>query len=283
MGEPDHMVISASGGQAYGVDGLPQDELRRLLQDPADLLWRNLHRPVKIAHGSLMVEAELTISGTPVHVAYKQYRPRNWWKSLWGGLRRGRAARAWRLGHRLIARGIRTARPLAMCQPRGPWHFRTSYLATEWIEGAENLHLFFWRLASRDIHRRLRCAARCAESLGRLVGRMHALRIAHRDLKGANLLVVQRGDRLSTYLIDVDGVRFRRRLSSARRAANLARLAVGIEAHPWVTRTVCCRFLRAYAGEFPSGTIAWKQLWHQVAGRSRRIVRRKRRGGERVL
>ena len=283
MGEPDCTVLYAGRDKAFGTHGLPQTDLKRLLADPAALLWRNLHRPVKIGHGSLMVEAELPISGVLVHVAYKQYRPRNWWKSLCNGFRRGRAEWAWRLGHDLLARGIPTARPLAMCRPRGPWFFRTSYLATEWIERAENLHLFFWRLAARPIDQRLRSAARCAESLGHLVGRMHASQIAHRDLKGANLLVARRGDRLATYLVDVDGVRFCKRLSPTRRAANLARLAAGIEAHPWVTRTVCRRFLRAYASHFPRGTISWKPLWRRVSARSRHMVRRKRRGGQQVL
>ncbi len=283
MGELDYMVLHANGGKAYGVHGLPLGELRRLLDDPAALLWRNLDRPVKIGHSSLMVEAELPLFGGSVHVAYKQYRPRNWWKSLCGVARRGRAQCAWDLGHGLLGRGIPTARPVAMCQPRESWVFRTSYLATEWIAGAENLHLFFWRLAARSSRQRLRLAAQCAESLGRLVGRMHALQIAHRDLKGANLLVAQRGDQVATYLIDVDGVRFCRRLSLTRRAANLARLAAGLGAHPWVTRTVCCRFLRAYFSQIPSGTVAWKPLWREVAARSRRIVDRKRRGGEQVL
>jgi tRNA A-37 threonylcarbamoyl transferase component Bud32 len=112
---------------------------------------------------------------------------------------------------------------------------------------------------------------------------MHAQQIAHRDLKGANLLVTQREDRLITYLIDVDGARFCRQLSHARRAANLARLAAGLESHPWVTRSVCRRFLRAYVGQFPPGTIAWKPLWREVAARSRRIAERKRRRGEQVL
>jgi tRNA A-37 threonylcarbamoyl transferase component Bud32 len=112
---------------------------------------------------------------------------------------------------------------------------------------------------------------------------MHASQIAHRDLKGANLLVSATGDRMMVYLIDVDGVRICRHVSPARRAANLARLAAGIEAHPWVTRTMYCRFLRAYVRQFPPGRIAWKALWRDVSVRSRRIVIRKRRRGEQVL
>jgi tRNA A-37 threonylcarbamoyl transferase component Bud32 len=112
---------------------------------------------------------------------------------------------------------------------------------------------------------------------------MHALQIAHRDLKGANLLVTEQADRVATYLVDLDGVCQHRRLSPALRAANLARLAAGMEAHPWVTRSVWCRFLRSYISQFPHGSVDWKQLWRDVAHRSRRIIRRKGRRREQVL
>ncbi len=288
--------VRSVAGKAYGASDLPEAELRRLLNDPDGLLWRNLHSfnnrgPVKIDHNGLMVKAELilgehALAAAPVQVAYKQYRCRNAWKSLCSLFRRSRARRAWHASHGLLARQIATPRPLAMCELRRGWLFtrrRESYLATEWIEAAENLHLAGWRWADQPGHRRLRWAARCATSLGRLIGRMHAAGVAHRDLKGANLLVVGQGDRLATYLVDVDAVRIGRRVGRSRRAANLARLAVAVEAHPWLTRTVCCRFVRAYCDQFPSGQIDWKPLWRDVAARSRRIVRRKRRRGKQVL
>jgi len=168
------------------------------------------------------------------------------------------------------------------------WFARRSYLATQWIESSENVHFFGWRIANRPAAERLRLAARCAESLGRLVGRLHAGGISHRDLKAANLLVVPPRDgadasSLKTYLIDIDGMRVRRRLRSGRRAANLARLATGLEAHPWLTPSISCRFLRAYASAFPPGTIAWRPLWRAVQRRTRRLIRRMRRRGESVL
>lgn len=288
MGQRDYTTLRVAGAAAYGVLDLPEVELSTLLTDPERLLWQNINRPVKIDHGSLMVEAELPLAGGSVHVAYKQYRPRNGWKAFCWLFRRSRARRAWQLGRELIARQIATARPLLMCEVRGGRFRRRSYLATEWIESAENLHLYGWALAGRPDRDRLRRAARCARSLGRLVGRMHARGVAHRDLKAANLLVAERGDSadgepMGTYLIDLDGVRIRRRVHRGRRAADLARLAAGIEAHPWLTRSVSCRFLHAYAAQFPPGAVAWKSLWRDVARRSRRIVRRKRRRGEEVL
>lgn len=277
-----HAVLRTDRGTAYGVAAFTEPELRRLLDNPEDLLWQNLSRSVKISHESLIVRAEVKVLERAVRVAYKRYSPRNWWKSFLGLFRRSRALDAWDRAHSLLACNIATAHPVAAFQPSG-WHRGKSYLATEWIEGAKNLHAYGWRLADRPPADRLRRAAECAENLGRLVGRMHASQISHRDLKGANVLVVERSDGVKIHLIDMDGVRIRKSLRPIRREADLARLAASLEAHPWVARTICCRFLRAYAAEFAPGTIAWKPLWRAVARRSRRIVTQKRRRGQQVL
>ena len=279
----NYRLLRTAAGTAYGVAGLPAAELTRLLEHPEALVWRHLDRPVKIGHECLLVEAELPLVGGPVPVAYKQFRARTWWKSLWGWFRRSRARRGWELGRALLARGIDTPRPLAACEPRHPRFFRTSYLATEWIGGGENLHLFAWRLADDPGPQRLRLACRCAVNLGRLLGRMHAAGIVHRDLKAANLLAAQGHDDVAVYLVDLDGVRMGRRAGPRRRAADLARLAAGLQAHPWLTPSVCCRFLRAYAAELPAGTVAWKTLWRQIAPRAESHVRRQQRRGRQAL
>ena len=283
-----HTQLRTGHGTAFGAAELPDGYLRRLLEDPDGLLWQNLDRPVKLDHDSLMVEADLPSIDGPVHVAYKRYRPRNWWKSLCAMFRRGRARRAWQLGHMLHKRQIATARPLVMCQPSRWRSPGAGYLATQWIEGAENLHLAAWGRADDPLHHRLRWAGRCAESLGTLLGRMHAQEIAHRDLKGANLLVSEEAGRVKTYVIDLDGVSLHGRLSARRRVANLARLAASIQAHPWVSRTVHARFLRAYVGQFTAttrhtGEVEWKPLWREVAVQTRRMVARKRRRGKEIL
>jgi tRNA A-37 threonylcarbamoyl transferase component Bud32 len=298
MGESEYVTLRTRRAWTRGIAALPRAFLRRLDSDPEDFLWQHLDRPVKISHTAVIVVGRVRLSAAETDIAYKQYRSCGLWKrlALWLRLRPSRARRSWNLGRALLARGIATARPLAVCEPR-PWtSARRSYLVTEWIVDAENLHLYGWRLLSSPLHERLARAARCAESLGRLVGRMHAAAISNRDLKGANLLVVDpdpptRGDLPGTYIVDLDGVRLRRRLSRGRRAADLARLAVGLEAHPWVSRTICRRFLRAYLAALtpdgaPSDVLnkdAAKQLWRDVAWRCRRLISRMRQRGEELL
>ena len=283
MENADYTVLRTALGTAYGAAGMTQSQLLELLERPDALVWRHLDRPVKLSHETLLVEADLPLPGGPIRVAYKQFRPRNWWKSLCQRFRPSRAMRGWNLARALAARHIATPRPLAVCEPRGDWLFRSSYLATEWIAGGENLHLYGWRLAGWPLPERLREASCCADRLGRLLGQMHAAGVSHRDLKAANLLAVRQGDDLAVYLVDTDGVRIGRWPGTRRRAAELARLAVALEAHPWITRSICCRFLRAYAAQFPPGTIAWKRLWCDVVRRARRAIRRKHRRGEQVL
>ncbi len=247
----DYRSIHHEGVRLHALQDLPDDALLELSRCPDAPIWRHVEQPVKLSHSTLIVKATLPTRGGPMAVAYKCYRPRNGWKSLCRLFGRDRARRSWRLGQALFEREIPTARPLVMISPRRPWFGRRTYLATEWLEGAENLHLYGWRVAARDPQERSRRASQCARSLGRLLGRMHAWGISHGDLKATNLLVAERGDQLDTYVIDVDDVRLTRRLLPRSAAADLSRLAVGLAAHPWVTRTTCCRFLREYARNSP--------------------------------
>jgi len=292
---PGQQLPRGRYGRAVVAPDVPQPQIEALCRDPAELLWGNIGRPVKIDRTSLMVRADLALPERTLHVAYKRYLPRNGWKTLCSLLRPSEVWRDWTTAHELVARGIPTATPVAVVTPSWCQLDRRGYLATEWIKSTENLHMFAWRLAELPVGQRLRRAAVCAESLGRLIGKMHAQHISHRDLKGSNLLVKQDDVAGSwpteTYIVDMKGVRvFGRRTvrrAVARRVSDLARLAASIEAHPWVSFTVRLRFIRAYHVELGrvelNSHLTWKHLWQAVAGRSRQLVEKKRRRGKPVL
>ncbi len=209
-----------------------------------------------------MVQAELLTASGPTTVAYKRSRPRHWWKTPLAWLRTPRALAAWRLGNALNVRGIATARPLAVYQAR---RCGEGYLATEWIEGAENLHLYGWRLAGLAPHRRFVLARRCLIELGKLIGQMHAWEVSHRDLKAVNLAAVECLERTDVYLLDLDGVRLARRLSQRTRVRNLARFALSLRRQSWVSRSLVLRFLLAYLQARGLSRSQWKPLWRDVA------------------
>jgi len=276
----DVQRISAATGTAYATRDIAATDLRALLADPAALLRRGRHDAVKLSHRSLIVAVPLPGLAGPLPAAFKRWRETSLWKRLLSRFRRSRALNAWRLGHALDNRGIATARPLAVIEPAGGGE---CYLATAWIEGAENLHEFCWRIAALPERERTRRARQASAALGKLVGRLHAWQISHRDLKGCNLVLVEQDDDVSAWLVDLEGVRIERRLRPGIQARDLARLATSLQLHPWIARGDRRRFLRAYLGELPQSAgcaIDARALWRAVAPLSRRLTARlQMRGG----
>lgn len=275
--------LATPAAEGHAVADFPRIEFQRLLAAPDRPLAEGVHCPLKLAHRSVVVQAELPLAAGAVRVAYKRIRAKNWWKALVFFLCRSPALDAWYLGHALLLRGIATARPLVVCETTRFGLGRDSYLATQWIVGAINLHLYGWKLARAPADERRRRTRQAAAALGRLLGRMHAWHVSHRDLKGCNLLVVERREAVEAYLIDLDGVRLAGGLASVVRARNLGRLATSLEAHPWVTYGDRLRFLRAYLREAQLPADDWKPLWRASAAASRAITRRLARRGREVV
>jgi hypothetical protein len=93
-------------------------------------------------------------------------------------------------------------------------------------------------------------------------------------------VVVERPDSLATYLVDVDGVRFRRHVSDRSRAIDLARLATSLDMHPWASRADRLRFLRSYLAAAPLESSDSKCFLTRLAAQSGRIKRRMTRRGK---
>jgi tRNA A-37 threonylcarbamoyl transferase component Bud32 len=278
----DFYRVKSSNGAGYAVRDLARRDLAALLDDPDRPMTAPGSQIIKESLGSYVVRTQFVLDGRATTAAYKRARYRSWRKALLAVFRRSRSLRAWHLGHALRERGIDIARPVCVCEPHSGWLRWQSYLATQWIDG-DHLHDFLRRAQASSPDQRRRMTRDCAIVVGRLLGRMHAWNIGHRDLKAANLMLAQGQGRLSAYLIDLDGVRVVRRLSERRRARNLARLATSMEAHPWVTRSDKLRLLRAYLAVSPLDERDWKWFWRQAARRSRALTSDMRASGREVL
>ncbi|MEI8372947.1 MAG: lipopolysaccharide kinase InaA family protein [Planctomycetota bacterium] len=280
---PNYVIINTSTSTVWSDPAVHEPLRRSIAANPGNLIQAVTSRPVKIGRESLIVEAGLTVGNRSIPVAVKQYRPRTLWKALAALFRPAKAMQNWRKAEFLLSHDIATPQPLLACRPRGWTTTSTSFLVTPWIENSENLHLFGWRIANRPIAARLRVASQCAEALGRLIRRMHDAGAPHRDLKAANLLVVEECCDVTVYLIDLDGLQPGKYVSFKRQARDLARLAAGLSAHPWVTRSICRRFLRAYLRQSPEKCIDWKPFWRAIAKETERIICHKQKRGRQVL
>ena len=277
------VITNTATATVWSNPTVPESLLRSIAANPDKLVRFAASRPVKIGHESLVLQEQWRVGDRSMLVAVKQYRPRTLWKALAAIFRPAKAIENWRKAEFLLAREIATPQPLLACRPRGWPTSSTSLLVTQWIRGGENLHLFGWRIAAQPLDARLRLAARCAEALGRLLGRMHASGAAHRDLKAANLLAVDEGGDVFVYLVDLDGLQPGKQVAFQQQARDLARLAAGLAAHPWVTRSIRRRFLRAYLRQSPQERGDWKRLWRAIANETANYVRRKQRRGEKAL
>ena len=196
------------------VDGTAGKGIRRQDVDPAHLAtWLERHERVAAGDASpdariVKQEGPVTISCVEGHgrrVLVKERRA-NALRAV-ADLGRGSAARrAWIAGYGLLARDVPAALPLAFVERRRLGLPVTSLVVLEWIEGPDGVE------ASDS-------PAALADQLDLMV-QLHRRHVDHGDLKASNW--IHRSPAGPATLIDLEGVRFRRRLPDARRIEALA-------------------------------------------------------------
>jgi hypothetical protein len=174
------------------------------------------------------------------------------------------------------------------------------YLLTEKLPAARHLRDYVQELQQLPAQARRVRLWQLIERLARLIAAVHSRRIAHSDLKAANLLVSPEpwrvahpdrkepgptavGDSEQLWLIDLVGVSIQDKLGRRRKVRDLARLHASFHAHPAVTRTDKLRFLRHYLGWGLRGKAGWKQWWRAIARATEAKVRRNQRRGRPLL
>ncbi|MEZ5530394.1 MAG: lipopolysaccharide kinase InaA family protein [Porticoccaceae bacterium] len=129
----------------------------------------------------------------------KRYNIKNFWHGLSRCWRPSRAWISWKSAHRLELLGIRTPRPVAMCEERfGPLRQR-AYLVTEYV-GDDNLQAWLLRCDGREI------PAWLDRQVVQLFDNLWRGSTSHGDMKATNLLVVDE----HLELIDLDALQHHR-------------------------------------------------------------------------
>jgi hypothetical protein len=140
-----------------------------------------------------------------------------------------------------------------------------SYLACEWVHQGRNLTqyaLWLSELTPLEAQRHLHAAAK---ALGELIGKLHACRVSHRDLKAGNLLLVNKPSSVEACVIDLDGARRFVWLPRFRRLRELSRLALAMQNDPALTNAARLRFLLAYLQASGEKPFHWKPVWRRLA------------------
>lgn len=165
---------------------------------------------------------------------YHRTGPKGFFKALAGA---SRARSAWIKSHRLVHRGLKTARPV-LYAARGAG-----------VRACESM-VVFEEAADRTTLDRFAAEADAAAlreltfQLARIVARMHFLCLTNRDLKAQNILVGCDGDPM---IIDPDGVAAVREVSLHAAARDLMRINASFAPGGPVTNCDRMRFLAHYA------------------------------------
>ncbi|HEX4147714.1 MAG TPA: lipopolysaccharide kinase InaA family protein [Pirellulales bacterium] len=260
----DFYLLDKPHARGPAVADLAPADLVRLLEEPERFRRDAANHSANESGGSWTVRGELSVAGQAMPVAWQRLPARPWWHAWSMRTGRSRALWSWYVGHALLERGIATPRPLAVRVPRSWDAGSPSYLATTWIDGAVDLESYARRLATADSTERLARSAQCARSLGRLLGRMHAWRIAQRELTARNLLVREQPDSLEVWLANVGSIRLRRRLTYREQVQNLARLAASLARLECLSKPNCRRFFAAYVRELRPAEIDVRRIWQDV-------------------
>lgn len=249
----DFMELRVRRSHAWASRVIPADWLVQFLHDPE----QPLHAPHKILKTSRH-SLTAVIPGTSKRFLFKKFSSRHSLDFWLGSWRRSPAMHCYRMAHRLHTAFIPTARPLAVVEIQRSGQVRSSYLLTEYLENTIPLAEYWLDSNPRQRLHTL-------QQLARIIQRLHAYRMTHRDLKVANILARPHTFRtVELFLIDLRGAHYSRLLTSSRKKKDLARLALSAITSLHCSRTDLLRFLHLYLP--PRKRQLWRNWWLAIAG-----------------
>jgi hypothetical protein len=244
-------VAQARGARGLRLKEVASDTLERLLEAHHDALAARDARVLECDERGRIT----AVAADGLRAVVKETPWRGPARALADAVRGSAARRAWRAGHGLAARGLAGARPLAFLERRRLGVALASWLVLEDLRpGAP---------AALALERALAPPEQVLDVLAALCLALHRRGVDHADLKGTNVWLRRGTQGLEARLLDLEDVRFRRRLRDPRRLRALAQLNASLpDAFPAAARR---RAFARYARALPFAAGAPRALAQVVA------------------
>jgi tRNA A-37 threonylcarbamoyl transferase component Bud32 len=262
-------IVRAPGISGFAVKEIDRGFLQSLVGNPDAPFESTQNQFLKNSRSSTVIELEMPTPQGPRAMIFKRFRLRSGTDLLANAFRTSPAVRSWQMGHGLLERGLPTARPWLVLH-RKRWGLKAEgYLLCEKIEAATDLASFVEKGTLEDRRRLL-------ERLARLIRKLHQVKLSHRDLKAANLLVQADG---TLTFIDLVGVRVEGAISRRTRVQNLTRLNASFLNSKTVSHTDRLRFLLLYLNAGLHRDTDWRSWWRSISeATSAKVLRNQKRG-----
>lgn len=263
-------VNRISLGRFHGlvIAGYDAPEWRRLLAEPDSLFELPGARIIKDSPTTRAAIVSIDINGARQGLHIKRLNRRGMEFTVKYFFQRSRARRLFRNHVALIERNVPTLRPVAALSMRvGPFLMR-SFLITEHLEARPLFEL--WEKEIYPCGNAPERRRKLMTDIARLVARMHAAGVFHRDLKSSNILIRADG---APVIADLDGVRVKEKVRYRQRVRDLARLSTSLV--PLANLADRQVFLKEYIAAMRAGDEI-KRMGRDIALKGIAILRSKR-------
>jgi tRNA A-37 threonylcarbamoyl transferase component Bud32 len=220
--------------------GFPLGAFPRILQDARSVICPTDGRSLKLARES-RVTAHLThVGGRPLDLCVKEYPYRGLLHAVRCSIKPSRARAFWKGCWGLRVRGFGVPDPHLMWERRRLGVLLGCGVITEMVRLGRGMDRYV-RETPPSVWRPL------IPFLAETLARMHATGVFHRDLKAGNVLIEAGGQGRRVVFLDLEAVRFPRRVSWGARVLNLAQLDASLPSEVGLRDRL--RFLSAYGGK----------------------------------
>jgi len=229
--------------------------------------------PVLSSDVSNVYKFSIRFDGTERCVYFKQYLFRSTWDFIKHLVRPSRAQRAFKATLILEKHGFEAPIVIAMGECKFSFLERENFLLTVEVEDAKQIHQFIPDNLENFTTEQLNDLRELIRTFGRTVGKLHAARIFHGDLRLGNVLAKRGNDGWHIFFIDNERTRKFQRLPERLRLKNLVQANMLIS--DCITKTDQMRFFKSYLQENIDIHGRHKKLANKVDTRTRERLRRK--------
>jgi serine/threonine protein kinase len=219
---PDFVLLRRGEYSVWIHRGLEKTSIVDRIVNPDQLFEENgcmvLKNEKKVKVGRIPID----VSGRRRLLYVKRYNAFSARAKFMSMFNRSGAVRSLQGAAILKRAGISTATPVAALESRQFGMVMKSFYVSEEVIGGMTTDKYWHSImndSKRDGWRR-----RFLERLASIFQMLHDRGVYHNDLKDANILVVPDEDKLSFYLLDLEGVRLYPNLNHSRRVKNLVQL-----------------------------------------------------------